>query len=281
MMKEFVLRNGISVPAIGYGTWRMPGSQECEDTILQAIETGYRHIDTAAMYQNEDSVGRAVLRSGVARKKFFITSKLWNTEHTYEKTMAAFEQTLERLQTNYLDLYLIHWPKPAAFAHCWEQANADTWCAMEDLYYAGKIRAIGVSNFLPHHIEALKKTARVLPMVNQIELHPGCMQQETVYYCRANHIQVEAWGPLAVGEVLKHPTVLQLAEENECTPAQLILSWFVQQNIIPLPKTATPMRMAENLQSWKMTVSKEVDEALKAITEPHLARRRDPDNIDF
>ncbi len=280
-MKEMQLSNGVKIPALGYGTWRMPGSDACVEAVLCALQTGYRHIDTAAKYENEESVGEAIRKSGMDRAKIFVTSKLWNTEHTYERTMAAFSETLARLGTDYLDLYLIHWPRPIDYADCWERANAETWRAMEELYRAGKIRAIGVSNFMPHHIEALKRTAQIAPMVNQIELHPGCLQQEAVAYCRAHHIALEAWAPFAIGTVLTHPTLCAVAERIGRTPAQTVLRWFYQQGIVALPKSATPSRMRENLQIFDFALSDADMRLISEIEGEGLPRRRDPDDIDF
>ncbi len=280
-MKHYTLSNGVQIPAIAYGTWRMPGSQACTEAVLTALKTGYRHIDTAAKYENEESVGEALRLSGLDRKEVFLTSKLWNNEHSYDKCMAAFEATLQRLGTDYLDLYLIHWPRPAAYHDDWESANAETWRAMEDLYAQGRIRAIGVSNFMPHHLEVLCKTAKMIPMVNQIEIHPGCLQTEAVEYCRKKGIVVEAWAPFAIGKVLTLPAVCQVAEEANATPAQVALAFLLQQEILPLPKSATPSRMAENLAALELTLTSEQMEKIALADDPALARRHDPDQIDF
>ena len=176
----YKLSNGVEIPCIGFGTWQTPDGDVCVSSVLSAIEAGYRHIDTAQGYGNEESVGLAVKKSGIDRKDLFITSKLTNSEHGYERTLAAFEETMKKLDMDYLDLYLIHWPNPIAFRDHWQEANAGTWKAFEELYKAGRIRAIGISNFRPHHIEELMKTATVAPMVNQIRLCPGETQDEVV-----------------------------------------------------------------------------------------------------
>ena len=189
-MENMKLNNGYMIPEIGYGTWQSPDSEVTVNGVKAAIACGYRHIDTAAAYKNEESVGEGIKESGVARNELFVTSKVWNSQRGYEKTIAAFEKTLSDLGLDYLDLYLIHWPASKKDYENWEEINLETWRAMTDLYKAGKIKAIGVSNFKPHHLEALMKT-EVKPMVNQVEFHPGFMQEETVKYCRDNEILVD------------------------------------------------------------------------------------------
>ncbi len=209
-MENMKLNNGYMIPKIGYGTWQSPDSEVTVNGVKAAIACGYRHIDTAAAYKNEESVGEGIKESGIARKDLFVTSKVWNTQRGYEKTIAAFEKTLSDLDLDYLDLYLIHWPASKKDYENWEEINLETWRAMTDLYKAGKIKAIGVSNFKPHHLEALMKT-EVKPMVNQIEFHPGFMQEETVKYCRENGILVEAWSPLGTGRMLTNPDLQEIA----------------------------------------------------------------------
>jgi len=200
------LKNGVTIPAVGFGTWQTPDGQVALCSVKKAIEYGYRHVDTAACYENEVGVGagiaKAIANGTVSRDMLFVTSKVWNTERGYDKTMAAFEKTLSDLGLGYLDLYLIHWPAAAHQYENWEEINLQTWRAMTDLYKAGKIRAIGVSNFKPHHLKALMET-EVQPMVNQIEYHPGFLQDETVQYCKENGILVEAWSPLGTVRCLR------------------------------------------------------------------------------
>lgn len=209
----YKLANGVEIPCIGFGTWQTPDGDVCVSSVKAAIAAGYRHIDTAEMYENEDSVGKAIKECGVSREELFVTSKLNNTEHGYEKTMAAFEGTMEKLGLKYLDLFLIHWPNPIAFRDHWQEANAGTWKAFEELYKAGRVRAIGISNFRQHHIEALMETATVPPMVNQMKLCPGETQEEAADYCRSRNILLEAYSPLGTGQIFQVPEMQELARK--------------------------------------------------------------------
>lgn len=279
MEKYFELSNGVKIPNIGYGTWRIPESEACVDSVLTAIDCGYRHIDTAFFYKNEKSVGEAIRQSGIHRDDIFITSKLWNDFRGYDETVAAFEQTLENLGTDHLDLYLIHWPNPKKYRDTWESSNAESWRALEKLYRDGRIRAIGVSNFLPHHIDALLKTAEIAPMVDQIEMQPGLNRREEREYNRKHGILTEAWAPFRVGETLKDETVCRIAAETGKTPAQIVLRWFLQSGVLPLPKSVTPERILGNISVYDFELS---DRDMKALdeVEPHSLRHH-PDTIDF
>lgn len=249
----FVLSNGVKIPCIGYGTW-LTTNEQASDAVKCALLTGYRHIDTAAKYENEEGVGDGLRAAGIAREDVFITSKVWNDARGYDKTMAAFEKTLSDLKLDYLDLYLIHWPASPLQYDDYNAVNLSTWKAMTELYKAGKIRSIGVSNFLPHHLEALVQT-EVAPMVNQIEFHPGQMQNETLDYCRAHNILVEAWGPLGRGKMLDNPTLVAMAEKYGKTVAQLCIRWCLQNGVLPLPKSVTPSRIAENADVFDFSIS--------------------------
>ena len=201
----YELNNGVKIPCIGFGTWQAPDGQTAYEAVKAALGAGYRHIDTAAAYGNEESVGKAIADSGIDRKELFVTSKLWNEMHGYENTLKGFDKTLKDLGLDYLDLYLIHWPNPIKYREHWQETNAGTWKAFEELYRAGLIRAIGVSNFLPHHLEEISKTAEVAPMVNQIRLCPGETQPEVVKYCRSHNMLLEAYSPMGTGRIFEVP----------------------------------------------------------------------------
>ena len=260
-----LLHNGVTIPCVGYGTYKVPG-ENARDSVAAAIQAGYRHIDTAAYYRNEAGVGQAVRESGLAREAFFITSKVWNTDRGYEKTRAACEASLKALGTDYLDLYLIHWPANyLQYGADAEALNAETWKALEDLYREGKLRAIGLSNFLPHHIKALMKTASIKPMVDQIELHPGWLQRGILRYCADNDILVEAWSPMGRGALLETPILKELAEKYGKSVAQLCVRWVLQHGALPLPKSVHPDRIAANTQVFDFEISNEDREQMDAL----------------
>ena len=276
----YKLSNGVEIPCIGFGTLQTPDGDVCVSSVLSAIEAGYRHIDTAQGYGNEESVGLAVKKSGIDRKDLFITSKLTNSEHGYERTLAAFEETMKKLDMDYLDLYLIHWPNPIAFRDHWQEANAGTWKAFEELYKAGRIRAIGISNFRPHHIEELMKTATVAPMVNQIRLCPGETQDEVVDYCRSHNIQLEAYSPLGVGKIFEVPEMKALAEKYGKSIAQICIRWSLQRGYLPLPKSVTPSRIKENTQVFDFELEA-ADVQLIADLKGCVGYSSDPDTTTF
>lgn len=276
----YKLSNGVEIPCIGFGTWQTPDGDVCVSSVLSAIEAGYRHIDTAQGYGNEESVGHAVKKSGIDRKDLFITSKLTNSEHGYERTLAAFEETMKKLDMDYLDLYLIHWPNPIAFRDHWQEANAGTWKAFEELYKAGRIRAIGISNFRPHHIEELMKTATVAPMVNQIRLCPGETQDEVVDYCRSHNIQLEAYSPLGVGKIFEVPEMKALAEKYGKSIAQICIRWSLQRGYLPLPKSVTLSRIKENTQVFDFELEA-ADVQLIADLKGCVGYSSDPDTTTF
>ncbi|MCR5415356.1 MAG: aldo/keto reductase [Pseudobutyrivibrio sp.] len=243
------LNNNTSIPCLGYGTYKIKDPAEAYNSVKSALELGYRHIDTAAFYENEEYVGQAIrdfINTGACtRSDLFVTSKVWKTELGYEKTLAAFEKTMERMQLDYLDLYLVHWPASYAFDDDWKNTNRETWKAMIEIYKSGRVKAIGVSNFLTHHLDTIIDM-EVIPAVDQIEINPGFLQKETVDYCQAKGILVEAWSPLGRGKSLDHPVLKELAAKYGKSVAQIILRWEFQHDIVPLPKSVNPDRIVEN-----------------------------------
>lgn len=279
MSKSYRLNDGRTIPAVGFGTFKAADGEEAYQSTLEAIKAGYRHIDTAAYYRNEESVGRAIKDSGIPREELYITTKLWNDAHSYEAAKEAFAASLNRLQLDYLDLYLVHWPNPKAIRDHWEEGNAEAWRYMEEAQAAGLIRSIGVSNFLVHHLEALAKTAKVIPAVNQIRLAPGCYQEEVVDYCRKRDIVIEAWGPLGQGEIFSSTDMKALAEKYGKTVAQVALAWSWHEDFLPLPKSVHKDRIRENLDFADIELSTEDADRIKHLlgaTPPP-----DPDSRDF
>ena len=280
-MKAYTLNNGVSIPVLGFGTWKAENGEVAYQAVLEALKTGYRHIDTAAVYKNEESVGRAIRDSGIPRQEIFVTTKLWNTNHSYEEARQAFEQSMEKLGLDYLDLYLIHWPNPKPLREndAWKTRNAEVWRAMEDLYQEGKIRAIGVSNFLPKHLNALLKTARIVPAVNQVRLAPGVYQEEVVAYCKEKGILLEAWGSFGQGELFDKKGVQEIAAKHGKSVAQISLAWSLAEEFLPLPKSVTASRIQSNLDCFGIELSKEEREVLKTISVTSGAPR--VDEMDF
>lgn len=278
--KFYLLNNNYKIPNIGFGTFRTPSGEETEKSVIDAIKSGYRHIDCAAAYGNEKSVGEAIRKSGVAREELFITSKLWNDDKGYENTLAAFNRTLEDLQLDYLDLYLIHWPIAKASKNNWQEANSESWRALEELYKQGKIKAIGVSNFLGHHLDPLLKTAKIKPMVNQIEIHPGMLQEETVKFCEENNILVEAWAPFSNGQIFNNPMLKEIADQYKKSVAQISLRWIIQKGIIPLPKSVTPERIKNNLDVFDFEIKAQDVEKIDRLTDCGSSGLH-PDEVDF
>ncbi|NLG87748.1 MAG: aldo/keto reductase [Clostridiaceae bacterium] len=276
----YTMHNGVCIPCIGFGTWQIPDGEAAVSAVKTALSVGYRHIDTAAVYGNEESVGLAIRQSGVPREEIFVTSKLWNDAHGYKNTMDAFERTMERLGLDYLDLYLIHWPNPIKYRNRWQEANAGTWKAMEELYKAGRIRSIGVSNFRIHHIEELLKTAAVVPMVNQIRLCPGDTQDELVKYCREHNILIEAYSPLGTGKIFDVPEMKAFAEKYNKTIAQICIRWSLQMGFLPLPKSTNPERIKENSDVFDFELSQEDVEKIASF-KGICGYSSDPDKVPF
>ncbi len=268
---NIILSNGIKMPQLGFGTFKVEEGTQTSESVKTALELGYRHIDTAAIYKNETGVGEGIRLSGVNRSDIFLVSKVWNTDQGYESTLAAFDASLERLKTDYLDLYLIHWPKPL---------NAETWRALELLYTQGRVKSIGVSNFKEHHLDALLETAKIIPMVNQIELHPQLPQKEVRAYCAARNIAISAWGPLMQGAVFAVPLLQQLAEKYGKSISQVTLRWHIQQGIIVIPKSINASRIAENAGIFDFELSAD-DMTLMESLNTGVRVGSDPDKITF
>ena len=279
----FTLANGVGIPCIGFGTWQTPDGDIAVESVRSAIEAGYRHIDTAAIYENEVGVGdgvRAGLAStGLARKDVFVTSKLWNSERGYDSTLAAFEATMRRLGLGYLDLYLIHWPAAPHQFDNWEELNRETWRAFEHLYATGRVKAIGVSNFKPSHLEPLLAGANITPMVNQIEYHIGLDQSETLEFCKAQDIVVEAWSPLGQGQLLNQPVMHEVAQRHNVTPAQVAIRWCLQQGTLPLPKSVHAERIVSNGDVFSFELSDADMAALDGLDVGRVGG--DPDAVPF
>jgi diketogulonate reductase-like aldo/keto reductase len=252
----FTLANGIKIPCIGFGTWQAQGD-DCRTALSAALKAGYRHIDTAAAYNNEVEVGEAIAQSGIPREKIFLTSKLWNKQRGYESALAACDESLRKLGTDYLDLYLIHWPANAKqFPDACEGINQEAWRGMEKILADGKARAIGVSNFHPHHLEIIARTATVTPMVNQIEYNPGFTQPNVVSYCQNRNILVQAWSPLGSGRLLNDPGLAVIAGHYGKSVAQLCIRFALQRGILPIPKSITPARIVANTNVFDFEITK-------------------------
>ncbi|MEG1384065.1 MAG: aldo/keto reductase [Oscillospiraceae bacterium] len=272
--------NGVKIPCIGVGTYKLANDDATSKLIAEAIGAGFRHIDTAFKYGNEQAVGKAIAQCGVDRSELFITTKLWNDSHGYEQAKAAFKQSMDNLGLDYLDLYLIHWPNPLVSRDCWQQKLSQTWKAFEELYQDGKIRAIGVSNFMPHHFESLMQTAEVIPMVNQFNLSPGRTLTETVEYCKSNGIVIEATKPLARGKLFEADIMKELSHKYKKTPAQLCIRWSLQNDFIPLPKSSSLIRIKENADVFDFEIKADDMAAMSDLT-GYAADYEDPDKVMF
>lgn len=273
------LSNGVVMPCLGLGTWLMT-DETAASSARCALECGYRHIDTAAYYQNEAGVGQGIRDSGLPRQEIFLTTKLWNTERGYDKALFAFERSLKALKTDYVDLYLIHWPNPAPFREDWEQMNAETWRALEKLYEEGVVRAIGVSNFYQKHILALEKSQRIAPMVNQLKLCPGLPQRDICYFCREKGMVLSGYSPLGCGTAFQHAPLTALAEKYGVSPARLVLRWCLDEGFVPLPKSVTPSRIQDNARLFDFAISPADHEAIAAMTTVG-GEAPDPDTVPF
>lgn len=267
-----VLNNGLEMPWLGFGVFKMSDGQEVEQAIRYALEAGYRSIDTATVYRNERGVGKAIRDSGIPREDIFLTTKVWNSDQREKRTLAAFEESLERLGTDYVDLYLVHWP----VKECYQE----TWKVMDEIYQSGRAKAIGVSNFMIHHLEDLFSNSQVVPAVNQIEFHPLLVQPELLKFCQEHQIQVEAWSPLMQGQIITEPTVQRLTEKYHKTPAQIALRWNLQHEVVTIPKSSNPNRIIENAQIFDFELSQKDMNVLDALDQGKRVGP-DPDNFNF
>jgi methylglyoxal/glyoxal reductase len=266
------LHNGVEMPKFGLGVWQVKDGEEVVQSVKAALKAGYKAIDTAAVYKNEDGVGQAIKESGIPREELFITTKVWNTDQGYETTLKAYEESLAKLGLEYVDLYLIHWPTVGKYK--------DTWRALEQLYKEGKVRAIGVSNFHVHHLENLLADAEIIPMVNQIELHPHLSQLEIREFCQTKGIKIEAYSPLGSGKLLQNEEIQKIADKYNKSVAQIILRWDLQNDIITIPKSTKEHRIIENADIYDFELAQEDMSAIDRLNKNERVGA-DPDNFDF
>ena len=276
----YTLNNGVKIPVVGFGTWQTPDGEVAEKSVLAALNSGYRHIDTAAAYGNEESVGRAIKKSGIRRDELFVTTKLWNSDHGYENTKKAIDTSLMKLGLDYLDLYLIHWPNPVAMRDNWAELNSESWQAMEEAQKAGKIRAIGVSNFRKHHLDALLENADVIPAVNQIYLNPSDLESDVRKENDKHQILSEAYSPLGTGDLLGNELVNKLAQEHGKSPAQILIRWSLEHGFLPLPKAVHEEYIKANGQVFDFSLSADEMKLLDGL-EGKGNSALDPDQANF
>ncbi|WP_129692115.1 aldo/keto reductase [Gottfriedia acidiceleris] len=270
------LNNGLEMPVIGLGVFQVEDGQVVIDSVKAAIRNGYRSIDTAAIYQNEEGVGQgireALAENGLKREDLFITSKVWNADLGYQSTIDAFELSLKKLGLDYLDLYLIHWPVEGKYVESWK--------ALETLYKNGKVKAIGMSNFQIHHLKEVMANAEIMPMINQVELHPMLSQVELREFLKENSIQVEAWAPLMQGQLFENETLLQIANKHNKSIAQVVLRWHVQNGVVIIPKSIKEHRIQENANIFDFELTEEDMNQINSLNQNHRVGP-DPDNFDF
>ena len=272
LKSTITMNNGIKIPRLGFGVYRAAQGDETKNAVLNALEVGYRHIDTASAYGNEESVGEAIKESGLKREEIFLTTKLFNSDMRAHRQMDAFKESLDRLKVDYVDLYLIHWPVPGVYLESWK--------VLEEIYNKGLAKAIGVSNFLQHHLDDVIAHGSIVPAANQVEFSPLWQDNLLIQYCREKNIAFEAWGPLAAGELIGDRTTGDIGAKYGKTGSQVILRWMLQKNIIVFPKTVHKSRMIENADIFDFELS---DEDMAIIDNMNRHRRTgpDPDNFDF
>lgn len=269
---SFELHNGVQMPYFGLGVYQSKDGSEVINAVKAALNHGYRHIDTAAIYHNEEGVGTGIKESNVDRKDVFLVSKVWNTDQGYDSTLKAFDASLKRLETDYLDLYLIHWPKG--------ELSKETWKALEQLYKEKRVRAIGVSNFLKHQLEDLLTSVEIVPMVNQMEFHPYLVQQDLVDFCNVKGIQYEAWSPLMQGNIFDLDIMKKMAAKYNKTIAQIVLRWDLQKGVVTIPKSSKKERIISNADIFDFELTKEDIQTLDKLDRGKRFGP-DPDNFDF
>ncbi|MBA4796744.1 MAG: aldo/keto reductase [Rhizobiales bacterium] len=268
------LNDGARIPQVGLGVWQTP-NEEAAPAVKAALDTGYRHVDTAAVYENEEGVGEGIRQSGLSRSDIFLTTKLWNNDQGYEQTLKAFEASLKRLGTDYVDLYLIHWPS----AH--RGLFVDTWKALVKLKEEGRAKSIGVSNFYPEHIEKIVAETGVTPVINQIELHPDFQQRETRAFHEKHKIATQSWSPLGQGKLLGHPVIAEIAQKLGRTPAQVIIRWHIDNGLVVIPKSVTPSRIVENFKVFDFQLSPEDLQKLNGLDDAGARIGPDPMTASF
>lgn len=277
---NLLLPTGYPIPTPGFGTYKTPDGEVCVNAVREAIAVGYTHIDTAALYANECSVGEGVRQSGRPRGELFITSKVWNTERGYDRTLRACEKSLKDLGMDYLDLYLIHWPANAKqFGDRADAINVDTWRAMERLVEEKVVRTIGLSNFYTSHMAPVLASANIAPAVDQIEYHPGLLQEDTIAACRENGILVEAWSPLGRGRLLDDPVITGIAQKHGKSAAQVILRWVIQNDVLPLVKSVHTERIRENFDLFSFSLDSDEMAAIASLPEARFGSH--PDTVEF
>jgi diketogulonate reductase-like aldo/keto reductase len=267
-----LLNNGLEMPWLGFGVFKLEDGKEVEQAVNYALKAGYRSIDTASVYRNEIGTGKAIRESGIPREDIFLTTKVWNGDQREKRTMAAFEESLERLGTDYVDLYLVHWPVKGCYQ--------ETWKVMEEIYHSGRAKAIGVSNFMTHHLEDILADSQVVPTVNQVEFHPFLVQPALLKFCQEHQIQVEAWSPLMQGQIVNVANIQKIGKKYNKTPAQVALRWNLQHKVVTIPKSANPKRIVENAQIFDFELSDADMQALDALDQGKRVGP-DPDNFNF
>ena len=267
-----VLHNGVKMPWLGLGVYKAQEGTEVINAVKTAIKHGYRSIDTAALYQNEEGVGQAIRECGIPREELFITTKVWNSDQGYENTLKAFDTSIQKLGLEYIDLYLIHWPVAGKYKESWK--------ALEKLYKDGRVRAIGVSNFQIHHLEDLMSEAEIKPMVNQVEYHPSLTQKELQSFCKQEGIQLEAWSPLKKGQLQEDPTIVEISNKYQKTPAQIIIRWDLQNEVVTIPKSVKEHRIIENADVFDFELSADDMNKIDGLNKNERTGA-DPDNFDF